>query len=141
MTIRPAQLLLFAAPLVLLSLICGCPSNQPEAVLEGTWRVATTTADPDLTQLLITFDVQGDPTQITYTIGTAAAVTVPFPGGSSDVDGSDVEITATWAGNSSVFTGTLSADTNTITGNLTTYILTNGILIQINNRPATMTRQ
>lgn len=130
---------MLVVPLVGLSAGCGA-FLPPEAVLSGTWKLTTSSSD-DLTELLLTFDQNGAMTQVTYKLGTEVTLTSPFPSSSSNVDGKDVTITATFYGNSLIFRGTLNDGDNVITGTLTTQITVGVVVVTVNNGPGTLTKQ
>jgi hypothetical protein len=126
----------------LASLLAGCAPAPPpeEAVLEGTWAVSVQN-NPDLQQLLLTFDANGKVTTVTYKLGDNAVITVPSPVGTGTVNGKDVTITAEFRGNGLEFDGTLNDANTIITGSLTTNIVLETIVITIDNGPATLTKQ
>ncbi len=119
---------------------CGPPPPPPEAVLQGTWAVTVENA-PDLKELLVTFDENGNVTEVQYKLGDNATITVASPTGVATVDGSNVIISATFNDNGLTFNGTLNSDNTVITGNLTTQIAIGGLIVTINNGPATLTKQ
>lgn len=133
-----ALLGMFAA---LLPAGCGWLAPPPDtAVLAGTWSV-TAESTPNLNQLLLTFDENGNLDTIQYKVGDNVLVTVPSPLATTDVDGDDVTITAQFNESGLVFNGVLDPAGNVITGNLTTQIKSGDIIITVNNGAATMTRQ
>jgi hypothetical protein len=133
--------LLLVVPLVVLPAGCGVVfPPPPEAVLEGTWEV-TSSSSLSLTQLLLTFDQNGDLTRVTYKLGTEVTITAPSPSGTSTVSGKDVTIAATFLGNSLIFNGTLNDSDTVINGTLTTQITVGLIVVTINNGPGTFTKQ
>jgi hypothetical protein len=103
--------------------MAGCPggiTENPAAVLEGTWQV--TLAEPgDLEgfDIEVTFDADGQVTLVTAESpdGGTASLDVD-DSATTEVDGSDVTITIPAAGGERVVQGTLSEDENTITGSL-----------------------
>lgn len=138
------RLLVLVAPLAAIRATC-IPDDQPppppaEAVLAGTWAVAVEAA-PDLEQLTLTFDENGQLSSVVYKVSDNAEITVPSPTGTTSVSGKDVTIAGTFLGNSLEFEGTLN-DTNTvITGTITTEITAGSAVITIDNGPATLTKQ
>jgi hypothetical protein len=127
--------------LPLASLLAGCAPQPPAAaVLEGTWQVAVQNV-PDLQQLLLTFDANGNLVTVTYKLGDNAVIVVPSPVGTSSVSGKDVTITATFRGNGLEFEGTLNDADTMITGSLTTHIVVGSVVVVIDNGPATLTKQ
>lgn len=133
---------LLVVPLIALLHGCGV-TNPPEAILAGTWSlVPDNTPVPALTTLLLTFDSNGNWTQVQYQIGTSATVTKSISTGDTTVDGSDVTISATIGfGDTISFQGTLDSTNTVITGNITTILNSAGQTVTINNGPATMTKQ
>ncbi len=137
-----------AAGLILLSMVplaallggCPQPAPPPEAVLQGTWLV-TVAQNPDLKTLLVTFDENGNVTEVQYKLGDNALITVTSPTGVATVDGQNVVISATFNDNGLTFNGTLNGDNTVITGNLTTQIVVGGVIVTVNNGPATLTKQ
>jgi hypothetical protein len=119
---------------------CVKPATPATSVLAGAWKV-TTPSSPELTELLITFDSNGNLETVTYQLGNNATVTWQHPLGTTAVDGSDVTISATFNNNGLVFEGTLSSDNTVITGNVTTQITAGNAVVTINNGPATLTKQ
>lgn len=139
MTSRTAGALAIAS----LSLLtfAGCvPPPPAEAVLAGTWRVTAENA-PDLNQLLITFDQNGNLQTVQYQLTGNAVITVPAPIGDTAVEGNEVTISATFNGNTFAFTGTLNEAQTVATGNVTTLIAVGSSIVSINNGPATLTKQ
>jgi hypothetical protein len=133
--------LLLVVPL--LALMHGCASPPPEAILAGTWSLVPTNATiPALTTLLLTFDSNGNWTQVQYQIGSNATVTRSITTGDTTVNGSDVTISSSLGfGDTVSFAGTLDSTNTVITGNITTILNSSGQTITINNGPATMTKQ
>lgn len=128
--------------------VAGCPSpSTSKAVLEGTWLLSETNSpNPNLTQVLLTFDANGDLTTVTYVFNnatvtsTGAALTA-----TTAVSGSTVTITSTFgsSGNSSLdFTGTLNSTDTVITGTATfTVVVSNSTTITFPAGAATLTKQ
>ncbi len=140
MYVRGARaVVLSIAVLSILPAACVEPPTPATAVLAGTWAV-TTPSSPELTQLLITFDSNGNFQTITYQVGNNATVTWQHPVGTTAVDGSDVTISTTFNNNGLVFEGTLNSDNTVITGNVTTHITAGDAVVTINDGPATLTK-
>ncbi len=135
------RMLMVVAPLALVA--AGCPTTEPpaEAVLAGTWEVSTTPEESDLTQLLLTFNQNGDLQTVTYQVSDNTVITVPSPLGNTNVEGQEVTISSTFLGNSLSFSGTLNETNDVIEGNITTTITVGGIVITIDNGEATLTKQ
>ena len=108
----------------LVGLICltaGCKTTtNSAAVLEGIWQlVFDQPGDLAGFDIQATFDADGVLQEITATApagGTASLAVADTT--TTTVDGSDVTITIPKAGGTSVFTGTLSDDQNSIPGSL-----------------------
>ncbi len=135
------RLLVLVVPLAAIRATC-VPDNQPpaEAVLAGTWAVAVD-ATPDLEQLTLTFNENGQLSSIVYKVSDNAVITVPSPTGTTSVSGKDVTIAGTFLGNSLEFEGTLNDTNKVITGTITTEITAGSAVITIDNGPATLTKQ
>ncbi len=133
-------ILLSMAPLAVFLGGCPQPAPPPEAVLQGTWLV-TVAQNPDLKTLLVTFDENGNVTEVQYKLGDNALITVTSPAGVATVNGQNVVISATFNDNGLTFNGTLNGDNTVITGNLTTQIVVGGVVVTVNNGPATLTKQ
>lgn len=136
---RPCVVVVGAA---LLAATTGCPfSSPPEAVLEGTWKLTTSQAlNPPVTDWLLTFDKNGDLTEVKYT-ANAATVTWDRPRATTNVDGSDVSISGERSGGSLTFEGTLDSTNTVITGKLTSTLEVGSATITVDHGDATMTKQ
>lgn len=143
---RLQRVSVWALGALLLIAVTGCPTpTPPEAVLKGTWELNGNLVNPDLTSLLITFDRKGQITEIDYVYNN---LTITIDAGSlvrssSDVDGSDVSISASWStGSTLFFEGTLNEAQTRIDG-VTAYQLEIGPAITIiaPTGPATLIRQ
>ena len=103
--------------LLLALLPMGCASSQPpppdEAMLEGEWNAVN---QNDGSAFLLRFNSSGILVSASLTDGSD--LTASITGSTSDVDGDSVTIRVPHPEESSVFTGTLSADRNTIAGDL-----------------------
>jgi hypothetical protein len=132
--------LLLAVVCTGLPISCGVLFSPPAAaVLAGTWEL-TTPSTASLTQLLLTFDQNGNLTTVTYKLGTEITVTESAPVSTTTVDGKNVTISATFLGNSLDFNGTLNEADTVITGTLSTRIALGTIVITIDGGPGTMTK-
>jgi len=140
--VRSHGCIVFAGILAVgLTTLVGCaPTPPPEAVLEGTWEM-TTTESTDLTQLLLTFDAQGELSRITYQLDGGTILIATSPTAATNVDGDDVSISVTFSSNALVFNGQLNNAKTVITGTTTTYITVGLFVVQINNGPAVLTKQ
>jgi len=101
--------------------IAGCPPpSNSAAVLEGTWKaVFDEPGDLELFEIQLTFDSNGDLTQIKATAPEGGTATLDTSDTStSEVDGDQVTITVPIAAGTRVFEGTLSEDENSIDGSL-----------------------
>jgi hypothetical protein len=134
---------------LLLVTATGCPfiiPPVPESVLQGTWELTGDLVSPDVTDFLITFDRDGEITEISYVLNGITTVTIDSDSlvrSSSEVNGSDVSISASWgAGSTLFFEGTLNSGQTQIVGS-TGYriVITGSITIDIPTGPATLTRQ
>jgi hypothetical protein len=139
---RASDRVIFLATAVAgLAALTGCPPTPPpEAVLEGTWEM-TTTESTDLTQLLLTFDAQGDLSRITYQLDGGTILIATSPTAATNVNGDDVSISVTFSSNALVFNGKFNNAKTVITGTTTTYITVGLFVVQINNGPAVLTKQ
>lgn len=111
---RNRSVVLIASSVLLVG-IFGCPelAPPPEAVLEGTWElVPTISFGPQLEHLYLTFDSDGDLSQVKYTFVDLTTVTWDYPPGSVSVDGDQVHISSTQSGNGLTFDGTLDSATD-----------------------------
>lgn len=120
---------------------CAPPPPPPEAVLSGTWLlVPQIQPNPSIENFTLTFDSDGDLTQVSYQIGTQT-VTWDNPPAATNVDGSSVYIGITQGISTVAFNGTLNSDNTVATGNLTSTLSAGGITVETDNGPATMTKQ
>ena len=129
----------FLFVLILAGGVPGCfpPPPPPESVLSGTWKFTVQNV-PDLKQLLVTFDANGNLTTVQYQIGQNASISAPTPVSATNVDGTAITVSATFnRGNTLAFDGTLNSTNDVATGNLTTFIQVGGATIQLNNGAAT----
>jgi len=133
---------------LLLTALAGCGwmvTEPPEAVLEGTWELTNNVLDSGVTSLLLTFDKDGQMTEINYVYNnlTITIDSGSFVRSSTDVKGSNVSISASWgSGSTFFFEGTLNAAQTVVDGS-TSYELeiTPAITISRPTGPATLTRQ
>jgi hypothetical protein len=136
----------FAASAVAIALLplCGChlgDTGNPDAVLEGTWEMTGEALGNNVTDFLITFDDNGDITEVQYMVG---AVQVEFTDidSTTTVDGSSVSINASWGGPSQfIFDGTLNDSQDVIDGDVSYSLTTDGVNINAPVGPATLTKQ
>jgi len=134
--------------LVAMSTIAGCnnlgPGSNPAAVLEGTWKaVFAVPGDLALADVQFIFDANGTLTQITATPPAGATATFNVADTTtSDVTGDQVTITIPTLAGARIFTGTLSADQNSIAGSLSLSLdFPSGSNITLPNGDLTLTRQ
>jgi hypothetical protein len=108
---------------VLVSVLCapvglmmgGCPVvTPPEAVLAGDW----VTDDAEQGTVYIRFDENGQVLGFAVVDQQDGVVLIEVDGATSNVEGDDVTITVPRVGGTATFTGTLSADGNTMEGTL-----------------------
>lgn len=130
--------------LLLSGLPIGCASSQPpppdEAVLEGEWHAVN---QNDGSAFLLRFNSSGILVSASLTDGSD--LTASIIGSTSEVDGDSVVIRVPHPEESSVFTGTLSADRNTISGDLvldteTTGVSFGNVIITIPRGPFVLNR-
>lgn len=121
----------------------GCPivdpTDLPEAVLQGTWKLTTDQSD-DLSETFLIFDARGDLSRVEYKVGSVT-FTDNSPVGRSDVDGKNVTIDATFAGSGQVFRGTLNDDNTVIEGSAGTTIKFGSIEIDVDNGAVRLEKQ
>ena len=103
-------------------LVSGCPgvTENPAAVLEGTWQVTfAEPGDVEVFDIQATFDADGQLTLITAEgpEGGTASLDVD-ESTTTEVDGDAVTITIPAVAGARILEGTLSEDQNTITGSL-----------------------
>jgi hypothetical protein len=121
---------------------CPAPTPPPEAVLAGTWQlVPSQTFTPALTNWFLTFNSDGDLTQISYTFAGFATVTLNNPPSATNVNGSSVFISSTVSGNGLTFSGTLNSTNTVATGTLSSNLVVGGVTISVDQGPATLTKQ
>jgi hypothetical protein len=142
---RGRSILLIAGNLLLAGNF-GCieMTPPPEAVLEGTWEVVP--IDPlnlRLTHWYITFDSNGQLTQVRYTFVDFATVSWTDPHASVSVDGAHVHISATHSGNDLTFDGTLDSETapTRAPGILTSNLYFGDLQITVSEGEATLVKQ
>lgn len=138
---------LSAAAVAALVPLCGCPfnffGNNSTSFLNGTWQITGAAVSSEVTNFLVTFNSSGDITEVRYTYNNA---TVTIEGnaiaGDAEVDGSDVNITADWGGNSTLFfDGTVNDSQDVMTGSLSYSIVIGAVTIQSPPAAATLTKQ
>ena len=106
---------LWFAPVILMAGCATTPSEPlPETVLEGEWDAT----DANGQQFLLRFNSSGVLVAITSTLRDGTEQTASVIGSTSTIEGSSVTIRVPHPEEFSVFTGTLSADENTIDGSL-----------------------
>ncbi len=121
----------------------GCVVNPTpaEAVLAGTWQlVPSATLNPPLTSWFLTFDGNGDVTNVTYTFAGFAAVIWTNPPSATNVEGGNVYISATEDGSTLTFTGTMNASNTAIAGTLNAIVSVGGATVSVNQSPAVLTK-
>ncbi|MEW6252491.1 MAG: hypothetical protein AB1716_17785 [Planctomycetota bacterium] len=137
--------LLFAATALLAANFgCPAPAPPPEAVLAGVWQmVPSQNFNPQLTNWFLTFDEDGELTQVSYTFAGAATVTWNNPPSATTVNGTAVFISVTQSGNGLTFDGTLNSATapTSATGTLNSNLVVGGVTITVNQGPATLNKQ
>lgn len=146
MKAKRARSTFLVAVSVLLPGVFGCPSltPPPEAVLEGTWElVPSVSTDPQLTRWHLTFDANGDLSQVRYTFVDETVVTLNYPPGSVNVDGAQIHISSTASGNGLTFDGTLDSETapTRATGSLTSNVIFGDLKISVSQGEATLVKQ
>jgi hypothetical protein len=127
----------------------GCPSPTPtpppEAVLAGTWTMTGDAVDPQISELQLTFDSNGDLTKISYVVDGLVRVTIDqasFINSDTSVSGSDVTIVANWfTVNNIVISGTLNASQDQITGSASYVFVAGGVTIEAPVGDVTLTKQ
>lgn len=131
---------------LLLAGIFGCPelTPPPEAVLEGTWElVPAVSFGPQLEHLYLTFDSDGDLSQVKYTFVDLTTVTWDYPPGSVSVDGDQVHIFSTQSGNGLTFDGTLDSatDPTKADGEITANLIVKNVHFSVSQGEASLVRQ
>jgi hypothetical protein len=131
---------------VLLVAATGCPiiiPTPPEAVLQGTWELTGDLVSPDVTDFLMIFNADGRIVEIRYVFENATVI-IPanaLLNSSSDVNGNNVTISATWAlGNTFTFQGTFNDAKTVITGTTFSRLVIGAAIIEIPTGPATLTK-
>jgi hypothetical protein len=108
-------------------------------VLEGTWAF-TVDSTPNLNELLLTFNQNGQVTNVTYQVTGSAEISVNAPVGQATVNGKNVTVTSTFQGNSLTFNGTLNDDNTVAQGTITLQITVGAVTVTVNGGAATMTK-
>ena len=131
---------------VLLAGIVGCPKlvPPPEAVLEGTWElVPSVSFGPHLEHLYLTFDSDGDLSQVKYTFVDLTTVTWDDPPGSVSVDGDQIYIFTASSGNGLSFFGTLDSATDPAKadGEVTANLNVGSVQISVSQGEASLVKQ
>lgn len=117
----------------------GCPGGQPvpESVLAGDWQ----TTDDEGNPAFVRFDEDGVLTGALTITAEGQIVVVAIDNASSMVEGSDVTVSFPTLLGEAVYTGTLSEDKNTITGELNrTVEVGDNVLIVIPQGEVVLTR-
>lgn len=140
------RLTVLMASSLLLTGILGCPelAPPPEAVLEGTWElVPSVSFGPQLEHLYLTFDSDGDLSQVKYTFVDLTTVTWDYPPGSVSVDGDQVHISATSSGNGLNFVGTLNSatDPTNADGEVTANLNVGSLRVSVSQGEASLVKQ
>jgi hypothetical protein len=137
------RLPLLIAASVLLAGVFGCPGLMPgpESVLEGTWEL-NQSADPAVTDWLLTFDSRGDLTEVSYEVA-GVRKTWTDPPATVSVDGDQVRIAATQSGNGLNFYGVLDSvtDPTIATGSLSANMVVGNLTISVPQGEATLVKQ
>lgn len=121
---------------------CFFSRPPPEAVLQGVWQlVPATQFTPPIENWLLTFNDDGELTQVSYQFAGLATVTWNNPNGATNVDGSSVYVSATQSGNGLTFSGTFNSDETVATGELTSNLIAGGLTISVTQGAATLTKQ
>lgn len=146
MNSRRCRSVLLISASVLATGIVGCINltPPPESVLEGTWElVPNVPFNPQLEHLYLTFDENGDVSQVKYTFVDLTTVTWGYPPGSVSVDGTQVHISFTKSGNGLTFDGTLDSETapKTAAGSLTSNLIFGDVHISVSKGEATLVKQ
>jgi hypothetical protein len=146
MTANQVGSILLIPALVLLACISGCPESAPppESVLEGTWElIPSNKPDMRLTGCFLTFDSNGELTQVRYTLLDLATVTWNNPPGSVTVEGNQIHVSATQSGNGLTFDGTLDSDTapTIAPGSLSANLIIGDVQMWVSQGEATLVRQ
>jgi hypothetical protein len=118
-------------------MILGCPGMAPpEAVLEGDWA----TEDAQGATIYARFDANGQ--LLGFIVATAQGnALVEVDNSTTVVEGDDVTITVPTPTGDATFTGTLSADENTMDGQLTRQVVvTEDITVTVPAGPVTFER-
>lgn len=110
---------------MILSIGCATTPTDPvpEAVLEGSWDAT----DSEGKVFLLRFNSSGVLVEITSTLNNGSEQTASVIGSTSTVEGNSVTIRVPHSEESSVFTGTLSTDENTIDGVLMVDVEESGV--------------
>ncbi len=132
---------LLIAATVLLFTLGGCPLQPADAVLAGTWKL-NQSADPTVSDWLLTFDSRGNLTEVAYTVA-GVGITWNDPPASVSVDGANVHISATQSGNGLNFYGTLDSATKptSATGELSAHMVVGNLTVSVPQGPATLVKQ
>ncbi len=134
-SLRIPSVLIFAT---LLLLCPGCPRGKSTAVLAGRWQLQP--ANPGLLDNLeLTFDANGHLILISYVVSGFSAETSAFDS-STAVVGDQATINASFGASTFSFTGTLSADLNSIIGTTSLTIAVPGVTANIATGDATLVR-
>jgi hypothetical protein len=126
-------------PGLLMVLVAGCGTPHPEAIMAGTWKLATT-SDSGLGETLLTFNQNGKLTEINFKIGVLTA-TYRDLSDRTIVNGDSLTIDSTFLGNGLLFNGILNSDQTVVVGKLTTQIKIPLLTITIDGGDATLTKQ
>ncbi len=126
---------------VLLFALGGCPLQPADAVLAGTWKL-NQSADPTVSDWLLTFDSRGNLTEVAYTVA-GVGINWNDPRASVSVNGTDVHISATQSGNGLNFYGTLDSTTEptSATGDLSANMVVGNLTVSIPQGSATLIKQ
>ena len=129
----------------LLAGVLGCPTPTPtppaEAVLAGTWSlVPEQELVPALENWTLSFDADGNLSQISYKFAGVAQVTLNDPPGATNVTGNDAFISATIQGSGFQFSGPFNSDKTRIDGTLSSNLVVGGATVTVDRGAASLTK-
>jgi hypothetical protein len=127
-------------PCIALLSIAGCPPRvvDPRVALAGVWEFVSD--EPQLGETLLTFDRNGDLTQITYVVGGVTFTPTTFAG-TTDVDADkNVSVSATFGVSTFAFFGTINEGLDQIIGTTSFNLATGTGALTVNTGNATMNR-
>lgn len=123
-----------------LAALSACiPPTPEQSALAGTWVFLTSALDTELTQLSVVVDETGNPTTVTYALGTAAPTTIATQG-TAGLDGALATVNLTFGRNTLSMSGTLDGSATSIAGFVSLRLEVAPVTLTLTRTLGTLTR-